>query len=64
MVNHSAIEQNEPNSSTTHTNDGCPRTNNTKHIVTAKTKIFIHLLTFIRYRKVLSFGQKIFKVSS
>ncbi|CAF0841673.1 unnamed protein product [Rotaria sordida] len=35
MVNHSAIEQNKLNSTTTliaHTNDSCPQTNNTNHI--------------------------------
>ncbi len=47
MVNHSAIEQNEPNSINKHTDDRCPQTNNTKHIVCELNQILFHLLSFI-----------------
>ncbi len=67
MVNHSAIEHYHINSTkpqTISTNDDCPQTNNKKNIVTTKNKIFSYSFTFIHNRKVPSFGQKIFKVSS
>jgi hypothetical protein len=46
MVNHSAIAQAKPNSSImriTGTDDNCPLTNNTNHIVNKFNKIFIGL---------------------
>ena len=46
MVNHSAIAQTEPNSSImriTDTDDNCPLTNNTNHIVNKVNNIFIGL---------------------
>ena len=46
MVNHSAIAQTEPNSSITRikgTDDSCPLTNNTNHIVNKFNKILISL---------------------
>jgi hypothetical protein len=40
MVNHSAIERYESNSTIPHTDDNCPQANNTNHIVNQQERVY------------------------